>query len=234
MPTKRMLTPVVNPETLHMSVQEQEIEPQAWTADVFVPLTQNLCGGIAVGLLGYIGYVAYITSYEVASPNPHARLWCLLAGGAVACLMTILRFFSDDLGMVVAAYKAGQRSMLPRISALEENLHATQDVLQGTQQHTSAEARLVEVMNRASTDAERLIRLHFEGDRIDRKSMTERGMGQRDWERARRLLQAAGVLNHDGTFAVLTPAAGIERLNNRFARDVGKQQQNHAYAPSWR
>jgi hypothetical protein len=233
MPSKRMLTPVVNPETLLMSMQEQEVEPQAWTADVFVPLTQNLCGGIAVGMLGYMGYMAYTASYGAALSGSSARLWCLLAGGAVACLMTILRFFSDDLGIVVAAYKAGQRSMLPRISALEENLHAMQDVLQGTQQRTSAEARLAEVMSRASTDAERLIRLHFEGDKIDRKSMTERGMGQRDWERARRLLQAAGVLNHDGTFAVLTPVDGIKRLNSRCARDVGKQQQNHAYVPSW-
>src|SRR4029434_1267955 len=106
MTSNRILTPVVNPETLLMSMQEQEVEPQAWTADVFVPLAQNLCGGIAVGMLGYIGYMAYTASYGAALLGSSARLWCLLAGGAVACLMTILRFFSDDLGIVVAAAKA--------------------------------------------------------------------------------------------------------------------------------
>jgi hypothetical protein len=228
-----MLTPVVNPETLQMTVQEQEVEPQTWTADVLVPLTQNLCGGVAVGMLGYIGYVAYVTWHTLPLSTASARLWCLLAGSAVACVMTIIRFFSDDLGIVIAAYRAGQRSMLPQISALEENLQATQDVLRERRHHTSEETRLLEGVNRARNDAERLLRLHFEGDKIDRKTMSERGMGQRDWERARRLLQAAGVLNHDGAFAVLTPAEGIKRLDSRVARDAGKQQQSRAYVPSW-
>jgi hypothetical protein len=147
--------------------------------------------------------------------------------------MTVIRFFGDDLGLLTTAYKAGQRSMLPRISALETNLQATNDVLQGKYEHTSDEARLKEVLTRARADAERLIRLYFERQRIDRKSMTERGMGQRDWERARRLLQGAGVLAGDGRFVSQTPAEAIQQLHDRFTKDGKHSNQQKAFTPAW-
>jgi hypothetical protein len=234
MATKHLLTPVVNPETLQMTVQEQALEPQTWTSDVLVPLTQNLCGGIAVGVLGFIGFLARSQWRQILWSADDALFWCSLAGGAVSCLVTILRFFGDDLGVIAAAYNAGRRSMLPRISALEEHLQAAQDVLQDRQQPTSAEARLLETMGRAKTDAERLIRLHFAGDKIDRNSMSQRGMGQRDWERARRLLQAAGVLHGNGRFAVETPMEGVRRLSQRLTLDAQRQASYRSYSPSWR
>src|SRR5215210_5357135 len=210
--TKHVVTPLIDPDSLAMSLHEQQLEPQTWTADILVPLTQNICGGAALGTLGFIGFVAVSEWRRIVWYTDDALLWCVLLGSAITCVMTVIRFFGDDMSLITRAYKAGQRSMLPRISALETNLQATNDVLQGKYEHTSDETRLKEVLTRARTDAERLIRLYFEGQRIDRKSMVERGMGQRDWERARRLLQGAGVLAGNGTFTIKTPAEAIQLL----------------------
>jgi hypothetical protein len=230
---KKLLIPRLDPGTLQMQVEEQPLEPQTWTSDVLVPLTQNLCGGLAVGGLGFIAFVAVHEWRTIPWKSADVLLWCLLAGGAVTCAMTILRFFSDDLGITVQAYHAGQRSMLPRISALETQLQAAQEALAGKHQHTSAEARLLEVMSRARTDAERLIRLYFEGDKIDRLSMAGRGMGQRDWERARRLLQAAGVIDGSGRFIVATPAAALKHVHDRFTTDARRKGSQSSFTPAW-
>src|SRR5687768_18135887 len=141
MATKQVLAPVIDPGTLQMTVQAQPVEHgQTWTTHVLVPLTQNICGGVALGVLGFI---AFVTLSEWQQRVWHATdifLWCLLAGGTVTCLMTLIRFFSDDVGIIVQAYKAGQRSMLPRISALETNLQAATDALQNRAVHTSEES----------------------------------------------------------------------------------------------
>jgi len=71
-------------------------------------------------------------------------------------------------------------------------------------------ARIMEVLGRARTDAERLIRLYFEGQKIDRKSMVARGMGQRDWERAQKLgpSEALAQSTYDGYKAAWEAAKG--------------------------
>jgi hypothetical protein len=234
MPTKHVVTPLIDPDTLAMTLQAQPQEQQTWTADILVPLTQNICGGAALGALGFIGFVAVSEWRRLIWYADDALLWCILLGCAVTCAMTVIRFFGDDLGLITGAYKAGQRSMLPRISALETNLQATSDVLQGKYEHTSEETRLKEVLARARLDAERLIRLYFEGQKIDRKSMVERGMGQRDWERARRLLQGAGVLGGDGKFVMQTPAEAIQQLTERCATDAKQQAKHRAFTPAWK
>lgn len=234
MPTRHGVTPLIDPDTLATTLQEQQLEQQTWTGDILVPLTQNIFGGAALGSLGFIGFVAVSEWRHVLWYANDALLWCILLGSAVTCLMTVIRFFGDDLDLLTAAYKAGQRSMLPRISALETNLQATSDVLHGKYEHTSEEARLTEVLSRARTDAERLIRLYFEGQKIDRKSMTERGMGQRDWERARRLLQGAGILAGDGQFAIQTPAKAIEQLHQRYTFDAKHTGKQRAFTPAWK
>ncbi len=101
-------------------------------------------------------------------------------------------------------------------------------------EHTSDEARLMEVLGRARTNAEQLIRLYFEGQKIDRKSMTDRGMGQRDWERARRLLQGAGIIQGNGQFAIKTPAEAIQLLHERYAGDAKHVNKQQTFMPAWK
>ncbi len=232
--TKQVVTPMIDPDTLAMSLQEHRLDQQTWTADILVPLTQNICGGTALGALGFIGFVAVSEWRRMVWYADDALLWCLLLGSAVTCVMTVIRFFGDDLGLMTQAYKAGQRSMLPRISALETNLQATSDVLHGKYEHTSEQAQVLEVLTRARTNAERLIRLYFEGQKIDRKSMVERGMGQREWERARRLLQGAGIVAGDGKFVSQTPAEAIEQLHAKYMTAAKQKGQQRTFTPAWR
>ena len=233
MPLKQVVTPLIDPDILAMTLQEQQLKPQTWTTDIFVPLANNIFGGAALGALGFIGFVAISEWRHILWYTDDALLWCILLGAAATCIMTVIRFFGDDLGLITGAYKAGQRSMLPRISALETNLQATSDVLNGKYEHTGDEARLKEVLTRARTDAERLIRLYFEGQKIDRKSMVARGMGQRDWERARRLLQGAGIIAGTGQLVSQTPAEAIEQLQAKYVTDATHKGQRRTFTPAW-
>src|SRR5258706_11761302 len=77
-----------------------------WEAHVLIPITQNILGGVAVGALGFIGVIAYTGAINNIVDLYNAGVWCGLAGGIVTCIITIIRFFGDDLGIVLAAYRA--------------------------------------------------------------------------------------------------------------------------------
>src|ERR1043165_7325471 len=93
MPTKQVVTPLIDPDSLAMSLQEQALEQQTWTGDILVPLTQNILGGAALGALGFIGFVAVSEWRRILWYADDALLWCILLGSAVTCLMTVIRFF---------------------------------------------------------------------------------------------------------------------------------------------
>src|SRR5881227_1699797 len=95
MPLKHVVTPLIDPDVLAMSLQEQQFEQQTWTADILVPLTQNVCGGAALGALGFIGFVAVSEGRHIIWYAADALLWCILLGSAVTCMMTVIRFFGD-------------------------------------------------------------------------------------------------------------------------------------------
>src|SRR4051812_30914086 len=106
MVTKQAVTPLIDPDSLTMFLHEQQLEPQTWTADILVPMTQNVFGGIALGAFGFIGFVAVSEWQQVLWQADDALLWCILLGAAVPCLMTVVRFFGDDVGLITQAYKA--------------------------------------------------------------------------------------------------------------------------------
>lgn len=231
---KRVLTPVIDPDSTELTVAEAVTTAQGWVGDVLVPITQNLLGGAAVTGLSLIAYIARSEWYALFWTIGDAILWCVLAGATVTCIMTVLRFFGDDLGLIVRAYRAGQKSMIPRISALEVQLSQATDAVASTgTAKTSEQQKALETLNRARDQAERIIRLHFEGEKVDRKSMASRGIGQRDWERARRLLIASGVLSDEGAILFSTPAECIVALNSRFKMDENTKRKISAFTPSW-
>src|SRR6478672_7198477 len=107
MPVKQVVTPLIDPDTLALTLQEQQLSQPTWTTDILVPLTQNICGGAALGALGFIGFVAVSEWHQVLWHADDALLWCILLGAAVTCTMTVIRFFGDDLGLLTTTYKAG-------------------------------------------------------------------------------------------------------------------------------
>jgi hypothetical protein len=58
-------------------------------------------------------------------------------------------------------------------------------------------------------------------------------MGQRDWERARRLLQAAGVIDGSGRFTVSTPEAALTHVHARFTTDARRKGSQSSFTPAW-
>ena len=199
-----------------------------WISHVLVPLAQNLAGGAAVAGLYWIGYEASKTWVDLGAEPDVVWLWAKLAGGAVACAATFVRFFADDFGIVTAAYRAGQRSRDAEINALQLELQAA--VATANLDPTSAQRRRTEVVQRARKDAERLLEVHFGGDSTARSAMVSRGMGQRDWERAMRLLRAAGAMSEDGVMIAKSPRQAIKAIEARLTHD---QEHGGSFTPAW-
>lgn len=186
-----------------------EERPQTFAADIFVPLLQNIIGGAAVA--GILAIMSVAGSRWASQPLSGADIafWCLLAGGAVACIVTVIRFFGDDIGLVRYAYRRGQESMRLRVNALELELEAAQrqvaQLMGQTKAIPSSGAR--QQLERVYAAAEHLIHWHFEDLPIDRRSCESRNMSQSEWRRARHLLLAAGVLDEQGITVRTLPEA---------------------------
>ncbi|HRW09276.1 MAG TPA: hypothetical protein P5121_29450, partial [Caldilineaceae bacterium] len=82
--------------------------PQSFAADIFVPLLQNIIGGAAVA--GILAIVSMAGGRWTNRPLvvEDVAFWSLIAGGAVACTVTVIRFFGDDIGIIRHAYMRGQ------------------------------------------------------------------------------------------------------------------------------
>lgn len=207
---------------------------QTWTTHVLVPVTQNVLGGGAVGMLAYIATLATANYYRWHIDLEGVQLWCELVGGAVACVVTIIRFFGDDLGLIRAAYVLGVRSRDAQVASLQLEINAMRaanHAAQAAGSAASATKREGELWQRASKDAKVLIGVHFSGDSIKRAAMAARGMGQRDWERACRLLKSAEVMDGDGNITARTPRQAIAAIDERIRQDA---QHGDNFTPAWR
>lgn len=195
--------------------------PQTFLTDVVIPLTQNVLGGAAVALLTAIVVAAVSYSAALRVPPDLLAIGSALFGLAVACVMTIVRFFADDLGLLWRAYRKGQQSKDLRISALEAELESTRNELARLTGKTRAlpNTRALQELERVYTAARALLTWHFEALPIDRRSCEARNMGQADWRRARHLLISAGI--YDGTsMSADTLAEGLRVLAAHYERLV--------------
>lgn len=208
-----------------LSSPEQEVREEievTWASHVLIPLAQNLAGGAAVGGLFLIAVIAAGWSADDLS------LWAGLAGGAVSCTATIIRFFADDFGIVWAAYQSGQRSRDSEVNALQLQL---QDALSTAHlDPSSAQQKRTEAMHRARRDVQRILEIHFGGETTTRAAMHARGMGQRDWERAVRLLRAAGCIDENGAMLVRSPQQALKAIETRLNDD---SERGGKFNPSW-
>jgi hypothetical protein len=192
-----------------MVTSQVDDRPQGFAADIFVPLLQNVLGGLATAGLCAILSLAVATWLSADLDLVAMSFWCLLLGGAVTCLATVVRFFGDDVGLLHLAYKRGQDSQRLRINALELELNAAQDQVKALVKQTrsipSSEATYQ--MERIFKAAKHLIHWHFEKLPIDRRSCEARNMAQSEWRKARHLLITAGVMDEQGITAETLPEA---------------------------
>jgi hypothetical protein len=209
--------------------EQPQPAPVTWIGHVLVPLVQNLLGGVAVAALGAIAVQA--VTGEVTT---QAVTWCALVGGAVACTFTVLRFFGDDLGIVTGAYRAGRRSRDSQVAELQLQLRSAQEAIDAAGPMPSAQlAQRQQMAQKAHANAVLITKVAYQGDTISRKAMEDRGIGQRDWERAMSLLRAAGVLDAQGQLAPrLAPKQALEAIDRTVGNDM-KQLGNSRFVPGW-
>lgn len=209
-------------QKITMPADGEMISLPTWEAHVLIPVTQNILGGIAVGALGFIGVIAYTGTVENAIDLYNAGVWCGLAGGIVTCAVTIIRFFGDDLGVVTTAYKAGYHARDSQVAALELELRASYDAQSSADANGNARSVISErqrMMDQARKDAAKIVEVAFAGDNTSRDAMKGRGMGQRNWERAVRLLMASGAMNGDGIIVATSPAQALKAIDEQLSAD---------------
>lgn len=206
---------------------EQETKEEikvTWASHVWIPLSQNLAGGVAVAGLFLVAVVA------VQGDVNAWGLWAGLSGATVAFAATFVRFFADDFGIVWAAYQAGQRSRDAEVNALQLELQAA--LSSAHLDPSSAQQKRTEQMQRARKDVVRILDIHFGGGATTRAALSAVGMGQRDWERAMRLLRAAGCINEDGQMLARSPQQALRAIDGRLSDDQAFAG-NGRYSPAW-
>ncbi len=185
---------------------EQPVQPiqrvvwaEEWQKDIFVPVTQNIVGGAAVMILGWLYYYAQ----NHVRPTIAQETNTIIAGVAVACLITVVRCFGDDVGIVAGATRVGWQAQQMRVEALQAELRQSQAEIAHMRRATSSMPRTqnMEAYDRLRKDAQQLIDWHFEGLPISRSSCQSRNMGPKAWQRARRMLIAAGAMDDEGMVA---------------------------------
>lgn len=199
-----------------------------WASHVLIPFTQNVLGGLAVAGLCWVCTVGVGKYFLWQVILDELKFWCLVAGGLVTCVATIIRFFADDFGIVWAAYRAGQRSRDSEVNGLQLELQAALSAAH--LDPTSAQQKRTEAMQRARKDVSRILDIHFGGETTTRAAMHARGMGQRDWERAMRLLRAAGCVDENGVMLARSPQQALKAIEARLNDDTGR---GGKFTPAW-
>lgn len=204
--------------------------PQTWTADVGVPLIQNVLGGVATSGIAAI-------AWRMAGPLP-GDWWVpvALAGSAVACVATLTRFFADDVGVVTLAYNAGRRSRDAEVNALHLQVREAQDAMTLAGQRPEASTTIAKQLLVAQTTlkhAHLLLQVAYSGDGIGRAAMAQRGIGQRDWERAMRLCKAAGVVDDLGQLRIRNHRDAVRAVEALHKDGYKTMEQRTGYRPAW-
>ena len=94
-----------------MIEQEKTTQIQVtWETAIIIPLTQNIVGGLAVGV--FLAVLSYVWADINTLPVEQNTLihWALIVGAAVTCAATFLRFFGDDVGLLATAYRKSRCS----------------------------------------------------------------------------------------------------------------------------
>jgi hypothetical protein len=209
---------------------EETLPPPTWETHIVIPLVQNAAGGIAVFALCWTVTVGLGQYFLWDVILRELGFWSAIIGGSVTALMTIIRFFGDEIGLLAAAYRLGKRSADSQISALiaeNEQLHAAVRELRGTATTHRAQD-MADRLRRAQDDAEHLLALAYGGQSIAREKVKDY-IPQRSWERAIQLLKAAGCLTQSNELATENLGLALNQLRTY----TQSTDQGGTWRPAW-
>lgn len=190
-PTDRIRATITDPTGAPAALTETA---PTWQSDVLIPLTTNALSGLAVA--GAVGIVWYWAAQ--GQPPDWWPLVAASAGALWALWWTIVRYNGDEIGLFAAAYRAGRRSRDSQVNALMLEIETLRDSIDAGQgSPASSSERRIATANATLRNGRALLRVIYDhgAAQASRGEMGQRGMGQRDWERARRLCMAAGVID---------------------------------------
>lgn len=208
--------------------------PQNWESHIIVPLTQNVGGGIAAAIILAVLNYAWTRANHLAFDQNETLIWTGLAGILVAAATTLVRFFSDELGLLRAAYTAGQRSMMEEIQRLNRQISILEQ--RGGQPTPGDATDINKRLGKMKGDlynATTLLKILLDGGNISR-SNGEHDLSQRPWERAVALLEKAKVYSHADRQLLISGRTEAQRtLTEFYQQQYDKAAANVAFQPAW-
>jgi len=191
-------------------------QPQTWSENVLIPLVQNVIGGMAVSALAAVSTAFLFNSSTY-----------------VTCGFTTIRFFGDDLGLFSTAFRAGQKSQQSEIDRLSDLLYDAQSLIEKMESDPKIEVgttRNHQQILDAVADAEKIIRWAFDGHSISRAACGRRGMKQRAWERANKVIHNAGIVR-DGRWTHGSRSEAMKALKKHFDRRSKQSKSSNIVTP---
>jgi hypothetical protein len=186
-----------------------QLYTREYAQGVFIPLLQNLAGGIGAFLF------IFIPLWYLEVRTLDAATYGALLGGLVFAIATMIRAFRDEVRYVVSAY--GERQDRATRSALQAEV----DQLRREVKELRSQGIITSKMS-ALMATERLLGDYYERHLdITRAPAMSRGYSRAQWDAAMVLLRAAQVVNDKGGVLVPTFAEAWARILHMQSAGMG-------------
>ncbi len=194
---------------------DQPQQQATWETHVVIPLAQNAIGGGAAAILTGLGL-----RWFMFFPFDMTMDFAMFVGFGSFSLISILRFFADDLGIIPAAYKAGQYMMQKQNDALVAENERLRAQLASVRPHNQRVITDVDKRQQAYAHAKQLLQIaHESGIANISRTKVQSWCPQRAWERATGLMRRAGVLTNNDMLAASTLAGSYKLLDAQWATE---------------
>lgn len=211
---------------------QQNVPDQSWESHIVVPLTQNLGAGICAAIILVLLTYSWDRLNYLAFARDDTLIWSGICGAILACAMTIIRFYADEIGLLTAAYRAGQRSMHDEIQRLNRQISLLEQS-PGQPADVTAINKRLGIMQGDYQNAERLLEVLLSGGSVSRDS-DDHGLTRRPLERAVRLLEKSKIYNHPDRVLLITNRNQAKTtLSGFWQEQYERAQANQSFQPAW-
>lgn len=211
---------------------QQAVPDQSWESHIVVPLTQNLGAGICAAIILVLLTYSWDKLNYLAFVRDDTLIWSGICGTILACTMTIIRFYADEIGLLTAAYRAGQRSMQDEIQRLNRQIALLEQNPSQPADVTAINKRLG-IMQGDYQNAEMLLDVLLSGGNVSRAS-SDHNLTRRPLERAVRLLEKSKVYNHaERALLVTNRNQAKTTLSEFWQQQYDRAEANQSFQPAW-
>ena len=206
---------------------------QSWESHILAPITQNIGGGLATGLLLALAAYAWDRLNGLYFDIDTVAIWSAIAGGMVVCATTIIRFYADEIGLLSAAYRAGQASQQEEIQRLNRQISQLEQSPDNASGNATEINQRLGIMQGDYLNAVSLLKILLDGGNISRSS-NEHGLGRRPWERAVALLEKSKIYQHETRQLLISSRnAALTSLETFWTEQYDRAEKSEKFQPAW-